>query len=154
MKNKIRNLKKNKAQISLEVIVVILLLIVFVHIYTYMSEDTYNSLEISQIKKEQKNIALNLDLFLQEQKGVLAPANNNYDIDCDYQIGTIKVPSTKVNCTIDLNSTNIRIYSPKYDGIITNYHTNLSSNHFTLPKRFYCGQNINCIDSGNRIDCS
>jgi hypothetical protein len=146
---------KNKAQISLEILIVVLLIIVFLYIYTSLSNMTVKSLEINKIKEQQLDIALEINNFLKTQDSLLDfPINNYTQISNSMSIPSIDIASKKVNCTIDINHTNIVIYSSAYGGITTNLQTNLdSSNNLILGLRTYCSQTLECVFDAGDIDC-
>jgi uncharacterized protein (UPF0333 family) len=145
---------KNKAQISLEILIIVLLIIVFLHIYVYLSEQTASSLEINKIKEQQIDIALEINNFLKTQDNFFEFNNNNYvEINNKISIPSINIASKKVNCVIDINSTNIVVYSSAYNGITTNLETNLDDSYFDINTRTYCAETFECFDDGGIIVC-
>ena len=145
---------KNKAQISLEILIVVLLIVVFLYIYTSLSNMTVQSLEINKIKEQQLDIALEVNNFLKTQDSLLDLSKNNYtQINNSINIPSINIASRKVNCTIDINHTNIVIYSSAYGGITTNLQTNLDSSNLILGLRTYCAQTLGCVLDTDRIVC-
>ena len=118
---------------------------------------TVQSLEINKIKEQQLDIALEVNNFLKIQDSLLDLSKNNYtQITNSISIPSIDIASRKVNCTIDINRTNILIYSSVYGGITTNLQTNLdSSNNLVLNLRTYCSQTLECVldQDNDNIEC-
>jgi len=149
-------IKKQKAQITLEILVAIIVLMIFIFVFRQLVTITQETIETNHIKTEQIKLANSLnDLFTVTQgfvgDGGFYAKSNITDFSFNYEIPRIIVGTRKLNCQIDVNQTNI---------VVKNHHnkyieTNLSGLFLeNIDDTFYCGQTIECFLDNNEIECT
>jgi|GEM_PF-996407 len=148
---------KRKAQISIEAAIAILFVIVFIAVFSNLSNNAVESLEIAKIKEQENTIVLSIDEFLRIQGGLLgnSPDQNIIDYSSSFKIPDLKIASHKLSCRIVVSDSNISIISEYYDqNISSELLTGFLVSDYDIPAVFYCGSTVNCMVASGKLSCS